>query len=125
MTRWVSGEVNREMNTLMTERKFAAKPNPFWAEVPAHIHRSGDFWIPGERVEVNGKHFQRGPMYVAWESPEHVTHPYPIVLVTAALCKGPNGWTRLTDGRAGHGVWWRRGYAVLVVRPPGSRPLAV
>ena len=107
------------MNASKGERKFAAKPDPFWAEVPAHMHRSGDFWIPGERVELNGKHFQRGPMYVSWEAPDQVTQPYPIVLVHGGALQGTD-WMDTPDGRPG---WAQRlaeaGYAVLVVDRPG------
>ncbi len=107
------------MNRLRGERKLAAKPHQFWANVPARTFRSGDLWIPGERVTVNGKHFQRGPMYVAWQTPDEVRQPYPIVLVHGGAVQGTE-WMTTPDGRPG---WAQRlaeaGYAVLVVDRPG------
>ena len=42
---------------------------PFWAGVPARKIRRGHFWVAGERVEREGKTFQRGPMFAEWEAP--------------------------------------------------------
>ncbi|WP_116202933.1 alpha/beta fold hydrolase [Amycolatopsis circi] len=95
------------------------EPRSFWAATPARTSRRGHFWIPGERVAMDGKTFQRGPMFVAWEAPEHVTRRYPIVLVHGGLLQGTE-WLDTPDGRPG---WAQRlveaGYAVLVVDRPG------
>ena len=92
---------------------------PFWADVPARTVRRGHFWIPGERVERAGKTFQRGPMFVEWEAPEHVERPYPIVLVHGGGFQGTE-WLDTPDGRPG---WAQRlveaGYVTLVVDRPG------
>ena len=107
------------MNRTTGKRTLAAASNPFWANVPARTFRSGDLWVGGERVEVDGKHFQRGPRYVAWQAPEQVTQPYPIVLVHGGAVQGTE-WMDTPDGRPG---WAQRlteaGYWVLVVDRPG------
>ena len=92
---------------------------PFWAATPARTVRRGHFWIPGERVERAGKTFQRGPMFVAWEAPDRVERPYPIILVHGGGLQGTE-WRDTPDGRPG---WAQRlveaGYATLVVDRPG------
>ena len=60
----------------------------FWESAPVRTSRRGEFWVPGERVTVEGKTYQRGPMFVAWEAPERVTQPYPIVLVHGGALQG-------------------------------------
>ena len=96
-----------------------ASPRPFWERAPARTARRGHFWIPGERVEREGKTFQRGPMFVGWEAPEEVTRPYPIVLVHGGGFQGTE-WLDTPDGRPG---WAQRlqeaGYATMVVDRPG------
>ena len=91
----------------------------FWANVPARKSRRGHFWVSGDRVTVDGKTFQRGPMFVDWETPERVTQPYPIVLVHGGTLQGTE-WLDTPDGRPG---WAQRlieaGYAVLIVDRPG------
>ncbi len=93
---------------------------PFWEAKPSRTSRRGEFWIPGERVRRNDKWYQRGPMYVAWEAPEAVTQPFPIVLVHGGALQGTE-WGDTPDGRPG---WAQRlvesGYAVLVVDRPGQ-----
>ena len=94
-------------------------PPPFWSDVPARSSRRGQFWVPGERVTHDGKTYQRGPMFVAWEAPERVTRPHPVVLVHGGAMQGTE-WLDTPDGRPG---WAQRlveaGYAVLVVDRPG------
>ncbi len=92
---------------------------PFWSATPARTARRGHFWVPGERVERDGKTYQRGPMFVAWEAPEQVTRPFPIVLVHGGGLQGIE-WLDTPDGRPG---WAQRlveaGYATLIVDRPG------
>ena len=92
--------------------------HPLWEDKPARTSRRGQFWVPGERVAVEGKTYQRGPMYVAWEAPAQVTQPYPIVLVHGGAMQGTE-WLDTPDGRPG---WAQRfveaGYAVFVVDRP-------
>jgi len=90
-----------------------------WDRTPARHIRRGHFWISGERVERDGKTYQRGPMYVEWEAPETVTRPWPIVLMHGGGFQGSE-WFDTPDGRPG---WAQRlveaGYAVLVIDRPG------
>lgn len=90
-----------------------------WDHVPARNIRRGHFWIPGERVERDGKTYQRGPMYVEWEAPEMITRPWPVVLMHGGGFQGTE-WFDTPDGRPG---WAQRlveaGYAALVIDRPG------
>ena len=90
----------------------------FWADSPVRTSRRGHFWVPSERVSLNEKTFQHGPMFVSWEAPEHVTQPYPVVLVHGGTLQGTQ-WFETPDGRPG---WAQRlveaGYAVLIVDRP-------
>ena len=90
-----------------------------WAKARARTVRRGHFWVPGERVVLAGKTYQRGPMFVAWEAPERVTRPWPIVLMHGGGFQGTE-WFDTPDGRPG---WAQRlveaGFAVLVVDRPG------
>ncbi len=90
-----------------------------WADAAPRTSRRGEFWVPGERVTVAGETFQHGPMFVAWEAPEHTVQPYPVVLVHGGGLQGTE-WLDTPDGRPG---WAQRlveaGYAVLVVDRPG------
>ncbi len=92
----------------------------FWETVPVRTSRRGDFWVPGERVTVDGKTYQQGPMFVEWEAPERVTQPYPVVLVHGGALQGTE-WLDTPDGRPG---WAQRfveaGYATFVVDRPGQ-----
>ena len=92
---------------------------PFWAATPVRTVRRGHFWVPGERVEHEGKTFQRGPMFAAWEAPAQVTRPYPVVLVHGGGFQGTE-WLDTPDGRPG---WGQRlveaGYAIVIVDRPG------
>ena len=90
----------------------------FWNERPVRSLRKGQFWIPGERFQKDGKTYQRGPLFVAWEAPEAITHPYPIVLIHGGAMQGTE-WMDTPDGRPG---WAQRlveeGYAVFAVDRP-------
>lgn len=39
-----------------------------WRTITARTIRRGHFWIPGERLNVGGETYQRGPMFVEWEA---------------------------------------------------------
>lgn len=58
-------------------------------------------------------------MYVAWESPEHITQAYPVVLVHGGTLQGTE-WLDTPDGRPG---WAQRfleaGFVVFRVDRPG------
>ncbi len=91
---------------------------PFWMERPVRTSRRGQFWVPGERVKLGEHTYQHGPMFVAWEAPEKVTKPYPLVLVHGGAMQGTE-WLDTPDGRPG---WAQRfveaGYAVFVIDRP-------
>lgn len=90
-----------------------------WTTAPVRTLRRGHLWIPGERVSLNGRTYQRGPMFVEWEAPEHVARPWPIVLMHGGGFQGTE-WLDTPDGRPG---WAQRlveaGFAVLIVDRPG------
>ena len=96
----------------------AGNQTSFWQEGPVRSSRRGQFWVPGERVTVDGHSYQHGPMYVSWEAPETVTRPYPLVLIHGGAMQGTE-WLDTPDGRPG---WAQRfveaGYAVFVVDRP-------
>ena len=89
-----------------------------WTDAPVRATRRGHFWVPGERVTIDGQTFQHGPMFVDWEAPEQVTQPYPVILVHGGTLQGTE-WHDTPDGRPG---WAQRlveqGYAVLIVDRP-------
>ncbi len=93
----------------------AVDATPFWEQRPPRTSRRGDFWIPGERVAREGKTYQRGPMFVAWEAPAEATGRPPVVLVHGGTLQGTQ-WSDTPDGRPG---WAQRlveaGYPVFVV----------
>ena len=93
---------------------------PFWEDKPVRHVRRGSFWISGERVTVDGQTYQRGPLFAEWETPERVTHPWPVVLVHGGGYQGTE-WMETPDGRPG---WAQRlveaGYATVIVDRPGQ-----
>ena len=99
-------------------RDMAHDDGNLWERGPVRVSRRGDFWVPGERVTVGLKTYQHGQMYVAWEAPETVTQPYPVVLVHGGAIQGTE-WLDTPDGRPG---WAQRlveaGYPVFVVDRP-------
>ena len=90
----------------------------FWLESAVRCSRRGQFWVPGERVTIDGHSYQHGPMYVSWETPEKITRPCPLVLIHGGAMQGTE-WLDTPDGRPG---WAQRfveaGYAVFVVDRP-------
>ena len=96
----------------------AEEQTPFWLEGVVRSSRRGQFWVPGERITVEGHSYQHGPMYVSWEAPEKVTKPYPLVLIHGGAMQGTE-WLDTPDGRPG---WAQRfveaGYIVFVVDRP-------
>ncbi len=109
-----SGQNADQENVILREEK----PLAIWEQRPVRPSRRGQFWIPGERVTVEGHTYQHGAMFVSWEAPEHVTKPYPLVLIHGGAMQGTE-WLDTPDGRPG---WAQRfveaGYAVFVVDRP-------
>ncbi|WP_433622123.1 alpha/beta fold hydrolase [Nocardia sp. CA-120079] len=98
-----------------------AAPAPAWdlAAAPVRTSRRGVFWVPGDRLRDQVGTLPCGPMFVAWEAPERVAEPYPLVLVHGGGGQGTD-WLRTVDGGIG---WAARfvdaGFAVHVVDRPG------
>lgn len=111
----------RDWSTFATETvtRSADPSDQPWRTAPVTRSRRGSFWLPGPRVKQDGKHYQKGPMYVAWESPEFITQPYPVVLVHGGTLQGTE-WRDTPDGRPG---WAQRfveaGFVVFRVDRPG------
>jgi pimeloyl-ACP methyl ester carboxylesterase len=81
--------------------------------------RRGFFWTGAERVDGPWGTVIRAPMYVEWEAPLEVTHPWPIVLIHGGGGQGLN-WMGTPDGRPGWSTLLvQRGYEVYVVDRPG------
>lgn len=81
--------------------------------------RRGFFWVGTERVAHAAGTVPRGPMFVAWEEPEHVTAPHPLVLVHGGGGQGTD-WMGTPDGRPGwSSMLVRGGHRVYVVDRPG------
>lgn len=81
--------------------------------------RRGFFWVGVERAESPFGTVPRGPMYVQWEAPVDVRHPYPLVLIHGGGGQGTD-YLGTPDGRPG----WAshllaEGYTVYVVDRPG------
>jgi pimeloyl-ACP methyl ester carboxylesterase len=81
--------------------------------------RRGFFWTGAERVDGPWGTVIRAPMYVEWEAPVEVTHPFPIVLIHGGGGQGLD-WMGTHDGRPGWSTLLvQRGYEVYIVDRPG------
>lgn len=116
------GLANKDWSVLATvsnKASVSTEARAPWHTKPVTASRRGSFWVTGERVARGGKHFQKGPMFVEWESPEVVTQLHPIVLVHGGTFQATE-WFDTPDGRPG---WAQRfveaGYAVFCVDRPG------
>ncbi len=89
----------------------------FWTRVPPRTSRRGQFWIPGTRVEDEGKTYQRGAMFVAWEAPVSLVHPDPVVLVHGGATQGRSRYQVEAVGEPGPGFTYEEGRTVFY---PGS-----
>jgi pimeloyl-ACP methyl ester carboxylesterase len=76
-------------------------------------------YVGGKTMQVDGREYFYGQMYVEIKIPAHQTHPYPIIMVHGGSMSGTNH-TGTPDGREGWAQYFvRRGYAVYVVDQPG------
>jgi pimeloyl-ACP methyl ester carboxylesterase len=81
--------------------------------------RRGLFWVGVERAAHPAGTVTRGPMYVEWEAPAELRHPYPIVLIHGGGGQGID-WLGTPDGRPGWATYLvQEGYAVYTVDRPG------
>jgi pimeloyl-ACP methyl ester carboxylesterase len=89
------------------------------AEPPLELARDGFMYVGGKTMQVDGREYFYGQMYVEIKIPAHQTHPYPIIMVHGGSMSGTN-YTGTPDGREGWAQYFvRRGYAVYVVDQPG------
>ena len=95
-----------------------ARDDRFWKRGAIRQSRRGDFWLPGDRVTIDGQQYQHGAMFVSWEAPPSPDKPVPVVLVHGGAVQGTE-WLDTPDGRPG---WAQRfveaGYPVFVVDRP-------
>ncbi|MBV8744651.1 MAG: alpha/beta fold hydrolase [Xanthobacteraceae bacterium] len=89
------------------------------AEPPLELARDGFMYVGGKTMQIDGREYFYGQMYVEIKIPAHQTHPYPIIMVHGGSMSGTN-YTGTPDGREGWAQYFvRRGYAVYVVDQPG------
>src|ERR1700722_15228467 len=67
-----------------------------------HVAKQGMFFVGGEYYTsaADGLKYMAGQMYVEYQIPEPVTHPYPIVLIHGGAQTGTN-FISTPDGRPG------------------------
>ncbi|MGA2882252.1 MAG: alpha/beta fold hydrolase [Bryobacteraceae bacterium] len=89
-------------------------------DVPLDLAEWSFFWVGVERAEIpRGTVINGKQMYVEYQIPTHVKHPYPIVLVHGGGGQGTD-WMCCPDGRPGWATLLvQEGYKVYVVDRPG------
>ncbi len=92
--------------------KAAAKP-------PLVIAKQSFFFIGGHYDDAHRDHHMIGQMFVEYQIPQELKHPFPIVMVHGGTATGLE-FTGTPDGREGWAQFFlRRGYAVYVVDQVG------
>src|SRR5258707_15366667 len=92
-----------------------AAPSAQAADGPLVIAKQGYFFVGG-RIDttIEGSPMV-GQMYVEYQIPQKLEHPYPVVMIHRGSQTGTN-FTGTPDGREGWAQYFlRRGYAVYVV----------
>src|SRR5207247_3118249 len=90
------------------------------ADEPLILARDGFMYVGGKTMQVDGREYFYGQMYVEIRIPAKQTHPYPIIMVHGGTMSGTN-YTGTPDGREGWAQYFaRRGYAVYVVDQVGK-----
>ena len=85
------------------------------AKAPLSIAKQSFFYIGGHYDETQPDRHVVGQMYVEYQIPANLKHPFPIVLVHGGTATGLL-WTGTPDGREGWAQYFlRQGYAVYVV----------
>ncbi len=88
-------------------------------EPPLVIADQGFFWVGVERKTTPQGTVAAGPMYVRYQIPHELAHPFPIVMVHGGGGQGLD-YLGTPDGRPGWATFFlRQGYAVYVVDRPG------
>jgi pimeloyl-ACP methyl ester carboxylesterase len=90
------------------------------ADAPLDLAEWSFFWVGVERAEIpRGTVINGKQMYVEYQIPAQVKHPYPIVLVHGGGGQGTD-WMCCPDGRPGWATLLvQEGYKVYVVDRPG------
>src|SRR5262245_33773487 len=92
-----------------------APAQPPAAKVPLSIAKQSFFYIGGRYDETQPDRHVVGQMYVEYQIPSDLQHPFPIVLVHGGTATGLL-WAGTPDGREGWAQYFlRQGYAVYVV----------
>jgi hypothetical protein len=68
------------------------------ADPPLELARDGFMYVGGKTMQVDGREYFYGQMYVEIKIPAHQTHPYPIIMVHGGSMSGTN-YTGTPDGR--------------------------
>jgi len=85
---------------------------------PLVIAKQGYFFVGGEYFEGQDGRFMSGQMYVEFQIPGKLTHPYPIVMFSGGGQSGLN-YSGTPDGRDGWMQYFlRQGYAVYALDQP-------
>src|SRR6187397_2316966 len=85
------------------------------ADEPLVLARDGFMYVGGKTMQVDGREYVYGQMYVEIRIPAKQTHPYPIIMVHGGSISGTN-YTGTPDGREGWAQYFvRQGHAVYVV----------
>jgi pimeloyl-ACP methyl ester carboxylesterase len=83
------------------------------------IADQGFFWVGIERKKTPQGTVAAGPMYLRYQIPHELRHPWPIVMVHGGGGQGLD-YLGTPDGRPGWATFFlRQGYAVYVVDRPG------
>ena len=86
---------------------------------PLMIAKQSFFYIGGHYDEAHPDRHVVGQMYVEYQVPENLKHPFPIVMVHGGTATGLL-WSGTPDGREGWAQYFlRQGYAVYVVDQVG------
>ena len=97
----------------------ATSPEPAAAQTqsqaPLTLAAYGNFFVGGGYDQAHPAHHLVGQMYVQYQIPAELKHPFPIVLVHGGDQTG-SGWLSTPDGRPGWAQYFLRlGYSVYVV----------
>lgn len=85
---------------------------------PTAAVRHDSFFVGGVYVEAGGQQMMHGQMFAEMLTPEHVTHPYPLVLIHG-LAQTAMNWMTTPDGREGWADWFAtHGWRVVMIDQP-------
>lgn len=85
---------------------------------PLMIARQGNFYVGGYEAQTPSGPVMAGAMFVEYQIPARLEHPYPIVFIHGGASTGAGFWST-ADGREGWAtLFLRKGYAVYVVDRP-------